>query len=254
MSLTIESEVSADPTSTPSPRPPARPRAVWALVGLALAMLLASGAVRFWQARGIDEAYRQGLVSPFPLVELPMQLGDWEGTEEKLDPQIAQATGCSDYVFRVYQNRQTGVRLNLIVLYGPSGEVILHVPTNCYPDNGYVPRSGADTRTVQVGDVSYPFHSIVYLKGEGATMERQEVFWTWRYAGHWSPDRPQQKLMDRVPGMYKVHLSRQVGESERRDIANPSESFLKELMPWLDGRLAEAGPLGPAEAARVAGR
>jgi hypothetical protein len=38
--------------------------------------------------------------------------------------------------------------------------------------------------------------------------------------------------------MFKVHLERPVTEGERRDVGNPSEAFLKLLLPEIERRLA----------------
>src|SRR5699024_8123562 len=141
-----------------------------------------SGAVRYWQALGVDQELREGRKPPFALKSLPEQLGDWQGTDEELDPQIARATGCTDYVFRTYQNRKTGSRINLILLYGPAEEVNTHAPSNCYPAAGYKAASMAEVREIRAGDRSYPFKTIVYAKGEAGLTERQEVYWTWRRA------------------------------------------------------------------------
>jgi EpsI family protein len=217
-------------------------------VALAVALLAASFGVRAWQARGVDQALREGRKSPFPLGDLPLQLGDWEGTPEALDPQIARNTGCTDYVFRTYQNRITGARVGVIVLYGPGEEVYIHSPALCYPAAGYASGSAEVTRTVRAGDAAYPFSTAVYSKGEGSGVERQEVYWAWGIGGRWQTNVAHHKEMERIAGMYKVHLSRLVREGELRDFGNPCELLLAELMPWLDRRIeeakarAEAGP------------
>lgn len=213
----------------------------WMRVALALALLAGSAAVRYGQSRGIDEMMRQGLVCPFPLKTLPMQLGDWEGTDEVMDPQIARNTGCTDYVFRTYTNTKTGTRIGLILLYGPAEEVFLHAPEKCYPSAGYSTLAGPESRVVEVGEARYPFTSLFFAKGEGGQAERQEVYYTWRYLDHWTPQLVVMKRIERIPGMFKVHLSRQAGLDELREVGNPCEAFLAELMPWVDHRLEEVG-------------
>lgn len=242
MSLTIDSP--APPSADPAPAPPAAtpaPAGLWARAALAVALLAASGAVRYWQSRDIDELMRQGLVCPIDLTALPMTLGDWEGTEEVMDPQIAQNAGCTAHVFRTYTNTKTGARIGLILLYGPANEVFLHAPEKCYPNAGYTLVDGPERRRIEAGAgaARYPFTSLFFVKGEGGHAERQEVYYTWRYLGQWTPDLVVMKRIERIPGMFKVHLTRQAGAGELRGVGNPCESFLRELMPWVDGRLAE---------------
>ncbi len=244
MSLTIDPLApTSAPEASPSPTP-ARPSAarLWALTALAVALLGTSGAVRAWQAHGVDQELRQGQKSPFPLAEIPTTLGDWEGVDEPLDPQIARGTGCTDYAFRTYQNRKTGVRIGLIALYGPAEEVHLHAPSLCYPTAGYGVLEDTEGRAIRAGDASYPFKVATYAKGETGLADRQKVYWTWRYDGSWNPDIAVFKRIERIPGMYKVHVSRQAGQNELkdRDAVDPCESLLRELMPWLDRRIAES--------------
>ena len=37
--------------------------------------------------------------------------------------------------------------------------------------------------------------------------------------------------------MYKVHVARHVSERERRDVGNPCEAFLRELLPEIERRI-----------------
>lgn len=230
--------MSSNPTVTPSR--PGGSLATWTRVALALVLLTGSAGARYWQSRGVDERMRQGLVCPFPLKELPRELGDWRGTDEEMDPQIARNAGCADHVFRTYTNTRTGARVGLILLYGPAEEVFLHAPEKCYPAAGYATLAGPESRTVAVGSVRYPFTSLLFAKGEGGRTNRQEVYYTWRYLDQWTPRLVVMKRIERIPGMFKVHLSRLAGPGELREVGNPCEAFLAELMPWVDQRLAEA--------------
>src|SRR5579883_2397937 len=107
MSIT---ELSTSPeTAKPTRSAPRRGKAaaMWVRVALACAVLAASGGVRWWQARRIGAVLERGKQSPFPLKDLPTTLGDWQGQEAALDPQIARATGCTDSTFRWYVDQKT---------------------------------------------------------------------------------------------------------------------------------------------------
>jgi hypothetical protein len=218
---------------------------MWVRVILVVLALGVAGAAREWQSRRIDDFLRRNQDSPFPLKDLPLVLSDkdgravWKGVDDKLPPEIARATGCKDYIFRTYTDSATGVRLSLIVLYGPPMEVIEHAPEKCYPYAGYAMVGGLETRYVPVDDHDHtvPFSSMVFQKGEGATIDRKEVYYTWHY-GQWSPARAITKQIERTPGMYKVHLDRAVAERESREQASPCESFLSLLIPEMDRRIA----------------
>jgi EpsI family protein len=235
-------------TTAPAAAPPRGPSAgTWVRVALACALLAASGAVRWTQARRFQAISDASKESPFPLEELPLTIGPWKGEVAKLDEQIARATGATDHILRRYVNQATGVNVDLIALYGPATSVFIHRPETCYPSAGFELVEAPGTRTVEAGGLRAPFRALVYLKGEGGQTERQEVYYSWRYNGRWTPDVGTFKQLERIPGMYKVHLARSVTEHEKRDVGNPCEAFLQELLPVLEGRVRQAqAPSAPS--------
>jgi len=216
---------------------------LWIRVGLALTLLCASAAARQWQSRRVDQTLRDGRIPPFSLKEIPETLGDWEGTSTVLDPHIARATGATDSIFRSYQHRRTGQKVDLVLLFGPSTEMYIHTPENCYPAGGWTLLSGPVAHQVLSAAKQVPFLSLVYYKGEGGTVQREEVYYTWRYSGRWTPYLVTQKGFERIPGMFKVHVQRSIqkaSEIDLLDIGNPIEAFLAALMPEIDARIAKS--------------
>ncbi|WP_406701325.1 exosortase-associated EpsI family protein (plasmid) [Singulisphaera sp. Ch08] len=215
----------------------------WGRVALACIVLTISGGVRWWQVRQVEAVLRDGRIAPFPLDDLPLVLGDWRGEETKIDPKIARRTGATDLITRRYVDQRTGATLEAIILYGPSTEVYGHTPEVCYQAAGYEKVAGPDARTIDVGSLPVPFRALVYSKGEGGQSELHEVYYSWRFARHWSPDViGTYKRFERIPGMLKIHLARLVTEHERRDIGNPCEAFLEVLLPEVERRLAATMP------------
>jgi hypothetical protein len=216
---------------------------LWIRVALAVALLGASAAGRAWQARRVDQMLRDGRVSPCSLADIPKVLGPWIGDDEKTDSAITRATGSTDSIFRSYQHQTTGQRISLIVLFGPSTEMYVHSPENCYPAAGYEKLSGPFPRSVGAGDVKWPFYETVFSKGEGGKVEQQEVYCTWRYAETWTPGLTTQKGFERIPGMFKVQIARQIKDHEidLLDVGSgdPCKAFLAQLMPDLDRRIIE---------------
>jgi hypothetical protein len=210
-------------------------------VVLAVALLGTSLAVRAWQGQRFDQMMREGRTPPFALGSLPMTLGPWQGTDERLDPRIAQATGSTDHVFRSFIDTRTGVRLSVIILYGPAAEVFIHAPDNCYPAQGYRAVEDAVTRVIDSEGVAAPFQAVIYAKGEGGQAECEDVYHCWYYSDRWTPQLPIIKQAERIPGMLKVHVWRRASDGEFRDDHNPCEDFLNRLVPEIQRRL------GPAE-------
>ena len=217
----------------------------WLRLALACALLAVSGGIRWRQARQIDAQMRGGQNSPFPLKDLPLTLGAWRGESATLDPKIVQATGAVDIVTRRYVDQRTGAAIDVIVMYGPPGELYNHTPDVCYPSAGYELNDGPEERTVKVGAIEAPFRAFVFAKGEGGPGVLQEVYHSWRSNGEWSLRVGMHKQYERIPGIYKVLMSRHVTERERRDVGNPCEAFLEVLIPELERRLSAAASPRP---------
>jgi hypothetical protein len=247
-------DISAEiaPTSATDELPaPAAPKrglsgfGLWVRVGLAVALLAASAAGRMWQARRVDEKMRSGRVAPFSLSQLPMTLGSWVGKDMPMVEIIARTTGSVDHVQRLYQNTITGQRVELIFLFGPSSEMFVHAPDVCYPATGYEHISGPllhNLKGESEGEGPWPFFEVIYRKGEGDTADQQEVYYSWWHSGGWNPGMITQKGAERIPGMFKVQVSRLVKDQEIdvRDVGNPCEAFLAQLMPEIERRIAQS--------------
>lgn len=242
MSLIIDPTTAAPAAEPPTPgRPPSR-TGIWIRVGLALALIAASAGLRHWQQGRFNEVLRSGRASPFPLAQIPTELGSWRGIDDELDPKIANATGAVDAVFRTYTNINTGVRVSLILLYGPATEVFIHAPETCYPTSGYATLSGPESRPIRPagGDEAaapVPFYAHTFTRGEGGGRDTQRVFCSWRYEGLWMPVQAVYKRSERMPGVYKLHLARQAVPGELFEARDPCEDLAALLLPEIQGRL-----------------
>lgn len=241
-----------------TPRKMDRPRspvpAMAFRLALVLALLAVSGGVRAWQSGRVMAMLAEGRNSPFPLASLPKSLGDWTGNDTELDPQIVRGTGSTDLVTRRYVNGRTGVGLDVIVLYGPTSDMFIHSPEVCYPKAGFDRVEGPADRPVSSEHrTKIPFRSLVYRKGEGGPADLQEVYFTWWYDGRWSTSVSSPKASERIPGMFKIQVSRVVRPKERRDLDNPTESFLGHLAAEMEDRMAKSGLIAPPSAGAPSG-
>jgi EpsI family protein len=227
---------------TPSGRASVAP--AWTRLAVVAAILASSGAARLWQERRVEQVLEAGRVSPFPLASLPMSIGSWEGKEASLDPQVVRITGSTDLIARRYVDRRTGVGVDVIVLYGPTSDMMFHVPEVCYPSAGYEAMPGVFERSVALdeGSKTVPFRSLAYTKGEGGLADAQDVYYSFRYGGRWTTQPASHKAARRMPGMFKVQASRRISGRERRDVDNPAEPLLAALVGEIEARLAKSEP------------
>jgi hypothetical protein len=217
----------------------------WTRLLAVAAILTVSGGARHWQERRVERAMERGRSSPFPLAGLPMTIGSWEGHSATMDPQIVRITGSTDLVSRRYIDRRTGVGIDVIVLFGPTSDMIYHMPEVCYPSAGFEPLPGVFERPIAVGGAgraAVPFRSLAFTKGEGGLADSQEVYCSLRYDGRWTTRTASPKASKRIPGMYKVQVSRRISGRERRDVENPCEPFLAALVGEIEARIAASRP------------
>jgi hypothetical protein len=243
MSLTVPTITAAPPAPATGARPA---RALLACAALACALVLGSGAVRWWQNRRVEAMLQLEKESPFPLDSLPMTLGDWVGEKTEIDPQIVAGTGSNDLITRRYVNRVTGVTVDVIVLHGPASDIFIHTPDVCYPRAGYFPVGEVLERAIPCLGAKAPFRSAAYTKGDPARPNTQEVAFSWRYGGRWTTTVNRPKEMERIAGMYKVQVSRLIQAAEARSVANPCDAFLELLVPVLEARIRGQSPPAPS--------
>jgi hypothetical protein len=230
------------PIATSGPRMRRPSAGFWFRVVAVCAVLVVSGGVRGWQARRVDAALQLGRQSPFPLEEIPKTLQDWSGVTTEMDEQIVRATGSTDRITRRYVDRRTGVSLDVIVLYGPTSEMFIHAPELCYPKAGFQSFGDVKECSIANGTEKVPFRSLAYTKGEGGNAEIQEIYYAWRYHGRWSTSVRGPKESQRIPGMYKVQVTRRISATESRDYDNPIAAFLEILIPVIERRIAGPQP------------
>jgi hypothetical protein len=221
----------------------------WAWMILGCALLGVSGGVRKWQDHRFKTWLGQVEPCPFPLNQLPSQLGDeWslqEEGEKSLDPEIARVAGCTASLIRVYKNATTGVSITAMVLFGPGKDVVGHIPEVCYPAAGYRMVGNASSRSVAVGgEKSADFTTGMYARPLDQRSMTQEVYYTFRHSNRWSADALRYwKDFRHHPSVFKVQVQRLISEDEVKEgseVRNPTERFLALLMPEIERRIVQA--------------
>jgi len=106
--------------------------------------------------------------------EMPRQLGDWQGEDSEMDPQIAMATGARVIVDRSYRDHVGHVINMHTAMFDDPKEGVIHSPLNCYRAQGWEKRS--ETRSeLQIDDeLTLPVSVTLWeRKGE----RRMVVYW-----------------------------------------------------------------------------
>lgn len=103
---------------------------------LAAAALITTAVSAAWITQGNIEATP---VDRRPFTVFPRQLDQWSGSTIRLDPEVEQVLGASDYLQADYLSAETGARVNLFVAFynkQTEGQGI-HSPEVCLPVGGW---------------------------------------------------------------------------------------------------------------------
>lgn len=212
----------------------------------AIILLMGSAFIRYRMEAAVADRITATRFSPFPLADIPKTIDTWKGAEGELDPFIARKTGSTDYIMRRYTNSQTGAVVEVLMLYGPAAEMGYHKPDACYPGAGYTLVGGGDLRPVSFQEKndrrSVSFKNLVFQRGEGSLADRQQVYYVWRYSDIYALELGQPSRFGRLPGMFKIQVSRGLAPTEsadgRANKSNPCEDFLSRLMPIFESKIA----------------
>jgi len=225
----------------------------WAWMTVACLLIGVSGMVRTFQDRQFGLVKSSVPPSPFPLDEVPARIGEWSSIEHddiKLDPLTVRITGSTDHIQRTYLDRLTGTKISVLILYGPAEPVAPHTPEACYPATGWAPEERVSEFKLPLQGEEARFRRGIYTRPGAGRPERAKVYYSFRLGGDWAPDIAIGKKFHRTnAGILKVQIQRLMGPNEHARAENePVETFLAELIPELESRIAEsaARPALPA--------
>ena len=120
-----------------------------------------------------------------PLASIPMELGDWVGRDQRVDPDIVERAQTTEYLSRTYENRKhAGLRIRLWVNYSSVGTNLRHTPEICLPSGGWT-KIESQTRVIAVplhGDESIAVTLLGYGQGE---LVEHVGFWYYIFGEGW---------------------------------------------------------------------
>ena len=174
------------------------------------------------------------------LKNFPLALGNWQGRDILISPDILEVLGPGDFLARDYFNLSQGKAANLFIAFFPSqrqGDTI-HSPKNCLPGAGWVPtesgRIWIDTQNGSKIEVNR------YLLGKDG--ERALVLYWYQAHGHATPSEYEAKyrliadsiVMNRSDGaLVRIVTGLKRNESPAEAEARAVE-FAQLVMPHLD--------------------
>lgn len=209
------------------PSNPKIPQSRRVIVASLLGLTLLSGVVHGyldgrWTTR--ESRSDQGAL----LAELPKSFGAWNVLDEQeLQEGAQQLLRCYGSVVRVYQHQETGVMVNVAVIYGPRGPIAVHTPEVCYNSVGTKQTRPRRAETFQTNDKRHQFWSVEFSRDDEPDASLA-VYYGWSDGGAFvAAESPRFWLTD---DLYKLQLAGPVTGSA----FDPCHSFLEALLPHLE--------------------
>jgi hypothetical protein len=166
--------------------------------------------------------------------EVRPELGDWKSEPRQLDARQLEVAGVAEYISRLYTNRKTGERMQVLLICGRPGPISVHEPSVCYTSAGYGQVGNLDR--VEAGDDQ--FKAGRFIKG-GTEPDSLRILWAWTTDGHFQiPDNPRRAFGRGNSGLFKLYVIRQAGFKEEASAKEPAVAFLDVLLPELKRCLA----------------
>jgi hypothetical protein len=98
--------------------------------------ILATGIAAQAALENLNQTNRPAL--RMPLASIPLDLGNWVGRDEPVDPDLIERAQTTEYLNRTYASRtHAGLSLRLWINYSRYGNNLRHTPKICLPSVGW---------------------------------------------------------------------------------------------------------------------
>src|SRR5579884_2610159 len=153
---------------------------------IALVMLLGSGVVhRLWT--GEWTASNEPAASAARLANVPLTIGDWEGSSSEIDERSLKVAQADGYLLRHYIHQTTGKEVTVLMVCGRPGPICVHTPDVCFRGTGFQ-IEGEEARFQFDATEDTPaaeFTKADMSKSTPGVTEHLRVYWTWKSTGPW---------------------------------------------------------------------
>ncbi len=211
----------------------------WYYAVTASLLLVATGVVHgFWTDRWVADTRLEAAADR--LADIPLQIGEWVGTEIEVKPGQA-VPGVTGSLQRSYFNRRLGVTVVIALVNGRPGPVATHTPEACYGASGY----RVERRTMVPLDTKgapAQFWTSDATRTRVSEETKVRLFWAWNGGDGWaaSDDARLEFPRYRYPVLHKLYVLRELtGPAGKPSSAKdePCLAFLEALVPELERAL-----------------
>ena len=138
---------------------------------------------RYSERWGRSSSERLGRLAKNVETAVPLVIGEWQGTDQPLDPVQFEASNCDAAREIKYQNRANGDTVVAYVVAGNARNVTIHTPERCYTGAGFEMEGEKEiyTHTFEPYGGGPPqsieFMTATFRKEEPQQITRLRIFW-----------------------------------------------------------------------------
>ena len=141
---------------------------------------------------------------------LPKNIGEWEGIDDKIGDKEFALTNCTAYVSRRYINKNTGGVVSMYAVSGTARHITIHSPDWCYQGAGFKMDAKPAQYSIDCGAGGVPeFLTAVFRKPDPSGSGNQSVlriFWTYSDDGKWLGPEWAKAYFAGKKALYKIYL------------------------------------------------
>jgi hypothetical protein len=154
------------------------------------------------------------------LTGVPRNVGEWEGTDQEMNPREFVVAELRGAVWRHYTHRRSGEAVTVLLVCGRGGPVAVHTPDVCFAGQGFALQGRAERRSLTTTAGPAEFHAGRFEKPGPVGAEACAVLWAWTVDGAWeAPTNPRVRYA-REQAVYKLYLIHVVGYQPGAPAAN----------------------------------
>ncbi|MCI0333063.1 MAG: EpsI family protein [Planctomycetes bacterium] len=183
------------------------------------------------------------------LKNIPMNIGDWHGTDMPIDEAVRQTAGAVGAVSRQFRNVRTNEVVDLWLIVGHGRAISAHTPDICYRSSGFAARARENSLYPMEmdGGTQVPFLTNTFFREDITGRRLIRVFWTWfntedeKHEGKvvWEAPSNARWYFGNTRALYKMYFTSQMRDNMETSEQSPCLRFAREFIPVVDKALSQ---------------
>ncbi len=183
------------------------------------------------------------------LKNVPMNIGDWRGTDLDVDEATRKTAGAIGAISRRYRNMRTGEEVDLWLIVGHAREVASHLPNTCYKASGFEQRAPENALYTMVvpGLPEAPFWTNTFLQEDIRGRRLRRVFWSWFNPSNeendgkvvWEAPTNARRHFGNTRALYKMYFTSEMRDQVETTDESECIAFAKVFMPKVEAALTQ---------------